>query len=55
MTAAQSAAVTVGGGPRGVLAALCVTQVPSWGVLYYAFPVLSGPISLDTGWPASGR
>ena len=41
------------GGPRRVLAALCITQVTSWGVLYYAFPVLSGRISTDTGWTVS--
>ena len=41
------------GGLRPVLAALCITQVTSWGVLYYAFPVLSGGISADTGWPSS--
>ena len=29
---------------------LCVTEITSWGVLYYAFPVLSGRISADTGW-----
>ncbi len=40
-------------GLRSVLAALCLTQVTSWGVLYYAFPVLSGRISADTGWPPS--
>ena len=33
-----------------VLAVLCVTEVVSWGVLYYAFPVLSGRIAGDTGW-----
>lgn len=41
------------GGARRVLVALCLTQVTSWGVLYYAFPVLSGRISTDTGWPVS--
>ena len=34
------------------LATLCLTQVVSWGVVFYAFPVLSGDISLDTGWAA---
>lgn len=34
-----------------MLVTLCMTQVMSWGVLYYAFPVLSGRISADTGWP----
>ena len=55
MTAAPTAqpAAATGGGLRRVLAALCVTQVTSWGVLYYAFPVLSGRISADTGWAPS--
>lgn len=35
---------------RGVLAALCLTEVVSWGVLYYAFPVLAPSITADTGW-----
>jgi MFS family permease len=33
-----------------VLAVLCVTEVTSWGVLYYAFPVLAPTLSRDTGW-----
>ena len=49
---AQPAGAFAGGGLRRVLVALCLTQVTSWGVLYYAFPVLSGRISADTGWPA---
>src|SRR5689334_21615333 len=32
------------------LTALCVTEIVSWGVLYYAFPVLADSISSDTGW-----
>lgn len=32
------------------LAALCVTEVTSWGVLYYAFPVLLVDLTRDTGW-----
>jgi MFS family permease len=39
--------------PRRVLAALCTTEVVSWGVLYYAFPVALAPITADTGWSAS--
>jgi MFS family permease len=39
--------------PRRVLAALCVTEVVSWGVLYYAFPVALSSITADTGWSAS--
>lgn len=35
------------------LAALCVTEVTSWGTLYYAFPVLLGPITAETGWSAT--
>ena len=38
-------------GLTGALVALCVTEVTSWGVLYYAFPVLADSISSDTGWP----
>jgi MFS family permease len=34
-----------------VLAVLCVTEIVSWGVLYYAFPVLAPSIAADTGWP----
>ncbi len=35
---------------RRVTAVLCATEIVSWGVLYYAFPVLSPSISDDTGW-----
>jgi MFS family permease len=35
------------------LAALCVTEITSWGSLYYAFPVLLGPITVATGWSAT--
>lgn len=35
---------------RTGLAALCATQITSWGVLYYAFPVLAGDITAATGW-----
>jgi MFS family permease len=37
-------------GLRRVLAVLCGTEIVSWGVLYYAFPVLATSISADTGW-----
>jgi MFS family permease len=36
--------------PRRPLVTLCITEVTSWGVLYYAFPVLAPSISADTGW-----
>ncbi|UQX01870.1 MFS transporter [Streptomyces sp. RerS4] len=36
--------------PRAVLPALCATQITSWGVVYYAFPVLNPEITADTGW-----
>jgi MFS family permease len=36
-----------------VVAALSVTQIVSWGSLFYAFSVLLGPIERDTGWPRS--
>ena len=32
------------------LAALCATEVVSYGVLYYAFPVLAAQITAGTGW-----
>ncbi|WP_371588020.1 MFS transporter [Streptomyces virginiae] len=36
--------------PRAALPALCVTQITSWGIVYYAFPVLGSHITTDTGW-----
>jgi len=33
-----------------VVAALCVTEVVSWGILYYGFPVLLRPMEADLGW-----
>jgi predicted MFS family arabinose efflux permease len=32
---------------------LCATEITSWGVLYYAFPVLAGQITTATGWPTA--
>lgn len=37
---------------RRGLGALCATEIVSWGALYYAFPVLLGPITAATGWSA---
>ncbi|MFD3503607.1 MFS transporter [Streptomyces sp. NPDC058678] len=37
--------------PRAALPALCLTQVTSWGIVYYAFPVLNPQITHATGWP----
>jgi MFS family permease len=50
--ATPPAAPTTAHGLRWVLLALCVTEITSWGVLYYAFTVLSEQISADTGWSA---
>ncbi|WP_051899883.1 MFS transporter [Streptomyces aureus] len=36
--------------PRAALPALCLTQITSWGVVYYAFPVLLPRMTADTGW-----
>lgn len=44
--------LSAGPGLRWVLITLCVTEITSWGVLYYAFTVLSASISSDTGWSA---
>lgn len=41
-------------GLRRVLAVLCTTEIVSWGVLYYAFPVLAPSIAADTGWSIAG-
>ncbi|WP_081239052.1 MFS transporter [Streptomyces viridosporus] len=38
--------------PRAALPALCATQIVSWGIVYYAFPVLNPQITHATGWPA---
>lgn len=35
---------------RRVVIVLSVTEITSWGVLYYALPVLAPSISTDTGW-----
>src|SRR4051812_10139734 len=35
---------------RRVLVALCVTEITSWGVLSYAFPVMLSSLTADTGW-----
>jgi MFS family permease len=40
-------------GLRRVLVVLCITEITSWGVLYYAFPVLAAGITADTGWSIS--
>jgi hypothetical protein len=36
--------------PKRVLVALCITEIASWGVLYYAFPVMLSAVAADTGW-----
>ncbi|SFR03200.1 Predicted arabinose efflux permease, MFS family [Lentzea waywayandensis] len=37
-------------GLRRVLIVLCTTEIISWGILYYAFPVLLPTIGARTGW-----
>lgn len=51
-TAESGADGTALGGPRPrrALISLCITVTTSYGVLYYAFPVLSVSISAETGW-----
>ncbi|MCX5049297.1 MULTISPECIES: MFS transporter [unclassified Streptomyces] len=39
--------------PGAALPALCATQITSWGIVYYAFPVLSPQITAATGWSAT--
>ena len=51
MTLAISApAALSAAGLRRVLFALCLTEVTSYGILYYAFPVMATRISAGTGW-----
>jgi MFS family permease len=41
------------GGDRGLrraVVALCITEITSWGVLYYALPVAAGDITATEGW-----
>ncbi|KUN73382.1 MFS transporter [Streptomyces canus] len=38
---------------RSALAALCVTELTSWGILYYSFPVALTALTRDTGWSAT--
>ncbi|SNS76534.1 MFS transporter [Actinomadura mexicana] len=45
-----SGATANGAVTRVPLIALCVTEITSWGILYYAFPVLAPDINHDTGW-----
>ena len=44
------AAAAAPGSLRRALAALCVTEIVSYGVIYYAFPVLAAQITAATGW-----
>ncbi|MFD8107007.1 hypothetical protein [Streptomyces microflavus] len=37
--------------PRAALPALCVTQITSWGVVHYAFPVPNPQITTAIGRP----
>ncbi|ADD45019.1 MFS transporter [Stackebrandtia nassauensis] len=50
---AASTASELAGRRRGLIA-LCTTEITSWGVLYYAFPVLAGTITADTKWSTAG-
>jgi MFS family permease len=45
-----AAAAAAPGSLRRALAALCVTEIVSYGVIYYAFPVLASQIIAGTGW-----
>lgn len=40
-------------GFRRAVTVLCLTEITSWGILYYAFPVLAGAITTDTGWSST--
>jgi MFS family permease len=47
---ASAAAGAPPGSLRRALVALCVTEIVSYGVIYYAFPVLAVQITAGTGW-----
>lgn len=49
--AAPGTAARAAPGLAGVVAVLCVTEIVSWGVLFYAFPVLASSISAEEDWP----
>ncbi|MGW0817049.1 MFS transporter [Streptomyces viridiviolaceus] len=55
MTNAHTTSAATGTGdrsrPRAALPALCLTQIVSWGIIYYAFPVLNPQITHATSWP----
>ncbi|OPG10145.1 MFS transporter [Streptomyces sp. GKU 895] len=57
MTHLQTSEAATGTGdrsrPRAALPALCVTQITSWGIVYYAFPVLNPQITASTGWSST--
>ncbi|MCX5301265.1 MFS transporter [Streptomyces sp. NBC_00193] len=57
MQRTQADAAATGAGlrarPRAALPALCATQITSWGIIYYAFPVLLSRLTADTGWSAN--
>jgi MFS family permease len=38
------------GALRRALVALCITEITSWGVLYYALPVMLARLTRSTGW-----
>lgn len=40
-------------GPTRALATLCLTQIVSWGVLFYSFPVALPAITVATGWSST--
>lgn len=48
-TGPGTASTAVSGLSRAV-AVLCATEIVSWGVLFYAFPVLATSISAEEGW-----
>ncbi|MFD3400136.1 MFS transporter [Kribbella sp. NPDC058693] len=49
MGATPGPAVTAGPGPRRLVGSLAITQTVGYGVLYYAFSVILGPMSTDLG------
>ncbi|WP_431966080.1 MFS transporter [Nocardia sp. bgisy134] len=53
VVSAPPAPAATASGLRRVLVVLCLTEITSWGILFYAFPVLLGDIASTTGWSAT--
>jgi len=49
-TGAEATAGPPGGRLRREVVVLCITEITTWGALFYALPVAAGTIAADRGW-----